>query len=398
MKIKGFMLFVIIILLILVGALSYLNFFHAAEATTAVISNLVSGNAGDTPQKSTSPEKDSSADKPSIEGTKHIKIVAVGDILLGRGVKYYIEKQKQRYIYPFTQVAGILKQGDVVFGNLEEPITSSAKSLTDIDHGGKIVLKNDIEAIKGLNYAGFNLLSLANNHILDYYDKGLFDTIKILDKNNIAHAGAAKNLSEARKLAIVEKNGLKIGMLAYTDMAYITYKGNPMLSFSADKNKAGVAPNVSKYIYNDIKSARSKVDILIVSLHWGVENSFNTTPEQTKFAHVLIDKGVDIILGHHPHRFQGVEIYKGKPIVYSLGNFLFDQNLPENQEGFILNMEIESKKLSGMNAIPISILNKSHIVIQKGRDANNILQRELELCKNLKTKCKIKNGKIVFDL
>lgn len=344
------------------------------------------------------PETNEETNKEKIEAVKSLKFVAVGDILLGRTVKQRVITKSERYLYPFLKVTDILNSGDVVFGNLEESITDSTKSLTGIHEGGKYVLKNDVEAILGLKYAGFNLLSLANNHILDYYETGLFDTQKILSANNIAYAGVGKNLEEARKLTVIEKGGLEIGLLAYTDMAYVVYKGDPKLCFLAGKNNSGVAPTKESYIKEDILKAKGSVDLLIVSFHWGVENSFDTTKKQIDFAHYLLDNGVDMILGHHPHRTQGVEIYKGKPIFYSLGNFIFDQNPPENMQGFIMKMEFKEKKLSGLSAIPYKILNKCQIVPQIGVDATEMFIREIKLCERLNTKCKIDGDKLVFDI
>jgi poly-gamma-glutamate synthesis protein (capsule biosynthesis protein) len=327
-----------------------------------------------------------------------LKIVAVGDILLGRGVESRLEKANRDFIYPFEKVADILKKGDVVFGNLEESITDSTKSLVGINQGGKYVLKNKVKAFDGIKYAGFNLLSLANNHILDYYEKGLFDTMDILDRNGIAYAGAGKNLEEARRPAIIEKNGFKIGLLCYTDMSEVLYKGNPPLMFIAGKNKAGVAPTKTEYIREDVAKVRSMVDILIVSFHWGKEESFEILPYQRRLAQSLMDSGVDIILGHHPHQFHGIEIYKGKPIVYSMGNFIFDQNDPENQESFILNLGYSNKKLVSFSAIPVRTVEKSQIVPQTGLSAASMINREVDLSMDLGSKCIITDNRIVFDV
>lgn len=339
---------------------------------------------------------------PSIEPPPEtLKIVAVGDILLGRGVQSRLKNANKDYIYPFLETADILKQGDVVFANLEEPITSRTHSLTDIKNGGKYVLKNEVDSIKGLKYAGFNLFSLANNHILDYYEEGLYDTMEILKEHGIAFSGAGKNIEEAKKPAILEKKGYKIGLLSYTDMAEVTYKGNPPLMFIAGENKAGVAKRPIKFddsIKSDIENLRKEVDILMVSLHWGNEESFEIWDSQVEFAHNLIDNGVDVILGHHPHQFQGIELYKGKPIFYSLGNFIFDQNDPENQEAFIMNMEFRDNVLVSLEGIPVRTINKTQVVPQKGENAENILKRQIDLCKQLNTKCEIIEDKLVFDL
>lgn len=324
-----------------------------------------------------------------------LSFLAVGDIMLGRNVGKKLEKAAGGYDYAFGGVSDILKKGDIVFANLEDPITSSAHGL---DSKKKIVLKAKPEAVEALKSGGFNLLSIANNHMLDYYDTGLFDTMTLLGKNGIAFAGGGKDLDEARKPVILEKKGLKIGLLCYTDMAQIRYAGNPSISFAADSDKAGLAPRELESIKEDIAKLRGSVDILAVSLHWGVEDTFTPTPEQVDFARKLVDAGADLILGHHPHRFQGIEIYKGKPIIYSMGNFMFDQNDSEGMESFILDMEYAGNRLESFTATPVRIMDKSHVEVQKGADAQNILTREVGLCEKLGTDAETENDTLVFNL
>lgn len=324
-----------------------------------------------------------------------LNIVAVGDIMMGRRVKDYIDQNGLDYTYPFSKVASTLKRGDVVFGNVEAPITAQTHSLSP---SGKIVLKQSPDTVKGLKYAGFNAVSIANNHMMDYYQEGLFDTINALDNNGIAHAGGGKNLSDARKLTIIQKKGVKIGILAYSDMTDYLYSGSPSISYSATATQAGTAPTHIDYILNDVKNARSQVDILIVSLHWGWEEHFEVLPEQKQMAYQILNQGADMILGHHPHQYQGIEIYNGKPIVYSMGNFVFDQNDPENQEGFILEMNYANKKLAGLTATPYRIINKSQPVPVLNADASALLQRESDLSKQLGSTCSIHDNKLVFKL
>ena len=329
------------------------------------------------------------------DAAKFLKFIAVGDIMLGRGVGVRLEAQNLGYLYPFKNIADELKKGDIVFGNLEQPITDKSNSL---DGRMKFVLKSKPESIAGLKFAGFNLLSLANNHIMDYYDAGLNDTICILEREAIAFCGAGKNLDDARNPAMLEAKGLKVGMLAYTDMAEIVFKGNPSIRFAAEAGKAGVAPRNMEHIKEDVDKLRSRTDILIVSLHWGTEESFEILNEQIAFAHELIDMGVDAILGHHPHQFQGIEIYKGRPIFYSLGNFIFDQNDPENQESFVVEMDYAGDKLVSLTAIPFRIVGKTRIEPQTEPAAANMLEREIKLSQKLGSNCKAIDGKIVFEI
>lgn len=321
-----------------------------------------------------------------------LRLIAVGDIMLGRGVGMRLKKAGS-YGIAFSKVSDYLKQGDVTFANLESPITSSTHSL---DKKRKIVLKGAPESVEALTGAGIDVVSLANNHMMDYYEKGLFDTIDILDKNNILHIGSGRNMDDARKSAIIERNGIKIGFLAYSDMAELVFAGDPYLKYSAEKDKSGVLPRKYETIKEDVDKLRGQVDILAVSLHWGVEESFTIPPEQVEFAHRLIDDGVDVILGHHPHQFQGIEMYKGKPVIYSMGNFLFDQNDPENMESFIMDIRYIGNKLESCTAIPVRILDKSYVEIQTGAAASNILEREAELCSKLGTVPETVNDTLVF--
>jgi poly-gamma-glutamate capsule biosynthesis protein CapA/YwtB (metallophosphatase superfamily) len=321
-----------------------------------------------------------------------LKIAAVGDIMLGRGVGRRLEKAGG-YKYAFSGVEEVLKQGDIVFANLESPLTASTHGLSSEK---KIVLKGSPDSIEAILSGGFNLLSLSNNHIMDYYDTGLYDTISLLDANGIAHSGAGKNIEEAGKPALIEKNGYRIGLLCYTDMAHYIYEGTPAISFAAGEDKAGVIPRDYETIRQAIARLRDSVDLLAVSLHWGIEESFTVTPEQVDFARKLLDDGADMILGHHPHQFQGIEIYKGKPILYSMGNFLFDQNDPENMETFIVEMRYEGKNLKSLAARPVRIADKCRAELQTGASAQNILTREAGLCEQLGTIPEIEGDMLVF--
>ena len=329
----------------------------------------------------------------AVVETPKLRFMAVGDIMPGRRVGKKLEAGGG-YASAFSGVEPILKQGDVVFANLEAPLTASGHGLSKEK---KIVLKGSPGAIEAIKAGGFNLISLSNNHIMDYYDVGLFDTISLLDENGIAHAGAGKNLEEAGRPAIIEKNGYKIGLLCYTDMAKLIYAGKPNLSFEAGPEKAGVVPRDYEVIKQAIADLRDKVDLLAVSLHWGVEESFTVTPEQVDFARKLLDDGADMILGHHPHQFQGMEIYKGKPIIYSMGNFLFDQNDPENMESFIVEMQYEGTALKSLTAIPVSIVDKSRVELQTGEAAANLLKREGDLCGRLGTAADIAGDTLVLN-
>jgi poly-gamma-glutamate synthesis protein (capsule biosynthesis protein) len=178
-----------------------------------------------------------------------------------------------------------------------------------------------------------DFVSLANNHMLDYGLDAMFETMEILSRNGIGYSGAGKNIEEARKPTLVKKKGLTAGLLSYT-----TNTNLPM-GFQATQEKPGLAPvRVSPFfspghtnkedleaLQKDVKKWQALVDFLIVSFHWGVSDGGTHTValHQQVIAHHAMDAGADLILGHHPHAIQGVEIYRNKPICYSLGHFFF---------------------------------------------------------------------------
>ncbi|NJD01872.1 MAG: CapA family protein [Ruminiclostridium sp.] len=377
---------------ILIIGLYYFYEFNRndSKAVTAATTVKAESSVAVTPIPAPTPTPTPKATEPPV-----LKLMAVGDIMLGRSVGKRLEKTKDGYDTAFSDVSGLLNHGDIVFANIEAPITESLHSLNKEKN---IILKSSPISIDALESAGFNLFSLANNHMLDYYDTGLFDTMNLLDNNGLKYSGAGKNLEDARKPAIIEKNGIRIGLLSYTDMAQYIFAGNPSISFAAETGKAGVAPRIYEYISEDISKLREQVDLVAISLHWGVEESFTVTPEQVEFAHKLLDEGADMILGHHPHQFQGIEIYKGKPILYSMGNFIFDQNDPENMETFIVEMNYEGIKLKSLEAVPVRILDKSRAVVQKEEEAAKMLEREILLSNKLETACSVQNGRLVFKL
>lgn len=267
-----------------------------------------------------------------------IKIYAVGDIMLGEqslcynfGVKSVIKNKGIDYL--FKDVKDIFKNGDIVFGNLEAPISN----YTDKNHYGTanffLVDPNIIEVLKNAN---FNVLSIANNHITDHGDEAFWSTVNLLKKNNITPAGIINNIE------ILEIKGLRIAILAYS------YIDDFVLSYLYNKVDS------EKKIMEDIKNLRNICDKVIVSIHWGCEYIPFPSLEQIKIGRKLIDCGADVILGHHSHVIQGYELYKEKPIIYGLGNFIFDDvYIKSTRKGIIVKIDIDTNRPIKVEAIPI---------------------------------------------
>ena len=271
---------------------------------------------------------------------EEITLMLVGDIMLDRGVEYMVEKYDDGdFKFPFLKIADDLKGAKLLFGNLEGPISDKGTKV-----GSIYSFRNDPKAIEGLSYAGFDVISLANNHAFDYGREALEDTFLRLKTAGIDYVGAGFNEGEAyggSTPVIKEIEGTKIGFLAYTNLGPETWK--------ATERNSGIAwinENDFEKIKKDIENAKSQADILIVSLHSGEEYLSELTQFQIEFSKAAIDAGANIVIGHHPHVIQRNEKYKDGWIFYSLGNFVFDQAFSEKtMQGQIVEVLIENGKI-----------------------------------------------------
>jgi len=213
--------------------------------------------------------------------------------------------------------------------------------------------------------------------------------------NNIQTIGAGKNLEDARKLKIIEIDNQKIGFLGYTDLAYVNFADKNEIPAAAE-DKSGVAPTKEEYIFEDIKKYKDNCDLLFLSLHWSDEYTHVPKDSQIELAHKIIDAGADGILGHHAHNLQGVEIYKDKPIIYNMGNFIFDQNDNLNKDSAIFNLTFVDLKFESLEIIPCRIEGKKKTVVAKGEDYKKIVEHMKKFSEMLGTELVEQDGKLVL--
>lgn len=281
-----------------------------------------------------------------IMPNKSTTLLFTGDIMLNRRVEMMI-RSNANYKFPFLKIADTLKKADLLIGNLEGPISDKGTKV-----GSIYSFRALPETVEGLTYAGFDILSLANNHAFDYGRLALEDTFSRLKENEIDYIGAGMDAQEAFSPLIKEINGLKIGFLAYTNLGP---KG-----WRAGINSPGLAwidGNSFEELKKNISLARAKTDILIVSLHAGEEYISDPPSQfQTNFARLAVDSGADIVIGHHPHVTQKMEVYNGGYIFYSLGNFIFDQSFSEKtMQGQIVKVVIEDGKIKEAKPMDIKL-------------------------------------------
>jgi len=274
-----------------------------------------------------------------------ITIILVGDIMLDRGVEYMIKTEgKGDFRFPFLKIADELQKADILFGNLEGPISDKGTKV-----GSIYSFRNDPKSIEGLTFAGFDVISLANNHVFDYGREALEDTLLRLKTAGIDYLGAGFNEKEAYSPIIKELNDTKIAFLAYTNLGPETWKAG-----EENSGIAWISENNLETIKRDIEKVKKESDILIVSLHSGEEYQKTPTQFQIEFSRAFIDAGADLVIGHHPHIIQPNEKYKDGWIFYSLGNFVFDQSFSEEtMRGQILKVLIENGKIK--EVVPINI-------------------------------------------
>jgi len=292
-----------------------------------------------------------------------VRLLAVGDLMLSdnRGTGAMIGKHGP--CYPFAKIHTTLAAADLRFANLETPL--STRGLVSGKQNPHITFRANPTAIEGLRFSGFDVLSLANNHLNDYGEPALLDTLDLLKANGIHSVGAGRNEAEAYQAVIVERKGMRIGFLAYSAFANLD-------TCPASGRQSGIAWFDRHRAIRQIKSLRHEVDIVIVSLHWGMDFTDYPVPFQRKFARALVAAGAHLILGHHPHHLQGIERYRHGAICYSLGDFVFDQ---ADRDTLLLAVELSKKGVDKVEVLPARINSTFQPERLYGQEAQKIIDR-----------------------
>lgn len=283
--------------------------------------------------------------------------------MLSRGVAARLRRHGPDY--PFAEVAAYLHGADIVFGNLECTLLAGAPVAR-----GSLTFRADPGEAAALRAAGFSILSLANNHSPNYGPGGLRATFAALRAAGLAYAGAGANARAARAPVVLSRGGIRFAFLAYTEGDIVP------ADYAAARDRAGVAFMNRAALPRDIAAARAAADVVIVSMHAGREYQPRPDARQISFAHAAIDAGADLVLGHHPHVVQTMEWYRGKPIFYSLGNFIFDQTWSRaTQLGMSVELTFSRAGLVGWSPHPVRIVNAAQPELLAGAAAAAVVQR-----------------------
>ena len=313
-----------------------------------------------------------------------VSFVSTGDLIFWREVADYIDMNGGASA--MANIADYLASADVTIANVESPLS---------DDDSEPVYNKDVyiigrpAAIESIKNSGIDLVSLANNHIMDYTGPALKDTIDALDSIGVVHAGAGMTESEAEALAEYEVNGVSIGFLSWTDIVpdyFIAYQDEPGV-VSARLNMEDALRRV--------REAKETHDIVIVSMHWGIEHQHYTNEYlQDDPAHALCDAGADVILGNHPHVMQGIEFYNGSLISYAQGNCVFCQVFEGTHESYLLNFDITDEGIKNVVVTPLYLSDDYGIPdFATGDQALSQLEQIRDYSVDMNTNFEIRDGK-----
>ena len=272
--------------------------------------------------------------------------------MLGRTVGQQVLAQGPQIV--FAGVQTVMYGADVLVGNLECAITDQSQPVQK-----SFDLKAPPLTAQALSLGGFDVLSQANNHAMDFGSAGLADTQKYLRQYGIATVGAGLDAAAAHAPVIIQRNGLRLAFLGYVDVAP-EKSGFNARSWTATATSPGVAWADPDQIKDDVQAARLQADVVIVLLHGGIEITDvinNISANQRMEARTAIDAGAALVIGSHPHVLQQIERYHGGLIAYSLGNFVFDQYAGIANATIILRVVLDGNGVQSYDYVPVLIEN-----------------------------------------
>lgn len=314
---------------------------------------------------------------------ENASIAVVGDVMFARNMAGVLSMDSS----PFEGVSDVTSKVDLLLINFENAATNSGDAIK-----GDVPLKCDPAYVPLAKANNNTIAALANNHIFDYGVGGMEDTVKYLNESEITTMGVGKNASEAHQAVTQEINGRKITILNYMDSENFAEYGYEVMPYAKESS-----PGYSAYDSQDAKKQigeHNDSDLIVVYLHFGNEYNHSPNEVQEKISHELIDYGADVVIGSHPHVPQGIEMYNGKPIFYSLGDFIFDLQREETLSNYFVEIDLVND--TGICTVyPVRLVN--YLPQHMDSESGNALLRDLSpLCNELQISNGV--GKLSFNL
>lgn len=287
-----------------------------------------------------------------------VRLTFSGDVTLGFHVEEWADElvkkgtpKDQALVWGFERVKALTRASDLYVVNLECPFTDKGTKLQK-----NFNFRARPELVAGLEAGGVDVVSLANNHLMDYGAEGLFDTLTVLDTAKIARFGAGRSLADARTPAIVDVKGVKVAFLGYFFLGDRNIEPKEVIATESTPGVAGHFTDTAALktmLQADIRAAKKKADHVIPFFHWGREGKGQPEPYQVELGHAAIEAGASAVIGSHPHVLQGIELYQQKPIVYSLGNFVFGGNWnPGDKRTALVHLLVTKKAVEKIEITP----------------------------------------------
>jgi poly-gamma-glutamate synthesis protein (capsule biosynthesis protein) len=276
-----------------------------------------------------------------------VRLMAVGDVMLGQSIGRRITRNGP--LAPWQKVTQYFDQADLVVANLECTISNRGTKWLKT-----FTFRAPTAAAASLAAGGVDLVTVANNHAIDYGFDAFADTLSFLDAAGVGHVGGGVNLEAARAPLIVERNGLRIAFLGYV----LQFAGKPRFStrqWAATNGTPGVALGNPDIVAHDVAAAKQLADVVVVMVHGGIEYSFRPNAAQKNFDRAAIAAGATLVIGAHPHVLQGYALENGTAIAYSTGDFVFDYFTGDPNDTAILDVTLTAAGVQSLSWIPIEI-------------------------------------------
>lgn len=315
-----------------------------------------------------------------------LTFAAGGDTTLGSHFEEWFDEQVKQKVrtkdeqmrFAFENIRDYMAGADIAFLNFEGTLSNRGEAAIK-----QFTFRARPELVGVVTDGGIDIVALANNHAYDFGENALVDTIVTLTSAGVLQCGAGYDGPESRTPAVIEKNGIRVGFLGYSAIGKYDTKQKPT-GMTYDTTRPGIAACIGDYpclkamVIEDVTRAAQTVDVPVVSFHWGVEGNHEPEQYQVELAHAAIDAGAKLVIGHHPHVLQGVEVYKGGVIAYSMGNFIFGGNWsPKNKDSAIFRATLSKQGVVSAGIVPIKHSNPPEAYFQpyvlEGEEATRLL-------------------------
>lgn len=330
---------------------------------------------------------------PPAAPVRPVTLVVGGDVTLGFHFEEYFDEQvskgrsrEELLAHGFKAVLPAVRGAELFLVNLECPFTDRGEKLPK-----NFNFRARPELVGSLVGAGVGAVSLANNHMMDFGSIGLTDTLATLDQVKIPHFGAGGSLGEARKALVLERGGIRFALLGYFFLGDRNIEPKEVIATDGTPGVAGHHEDeaiMERMLREDIAVARSQADLVIPFFHWGKEGEHSPQGYQQRLAHAAVEAGAAAVLGSHPHVLQGMELYRGVPVLYSLGNFVFGGNWnPKDKESALVRLRFTPGGYLDSEVIPLQTDRYPEIPIQpfplEGDAAARVMQHLVDYSSEL---------------